>query len=946
MKIINNIPKGIDELKKEAHGDPKLNISRRLRFDFPELMEDKAALSSSLDRLDLSAEKKIELIADARKIQEHLIETREHTAGYKPDPWKEFKKHYHAAYNISRTVFNEVFNAVNQVQLKKYEETNCDKSVAAFVNTVMHIEQDPLKRLQLISLSFCNFKLFAQKIPQDYEPSSARALTAAAFQLWKKGPTAVTAYVPDALAALKFDENNNDYFLENNVVYYKFSSALNVKKDSALIISPSEFFIKKWCADNDLQNIQTYFTIQDKTELNMLSLRKQRNINWISFLDIESFIKGHGALLRNILIFGNHIEAANAMSVIDTCQQEHLRIENLMVFTSDAYVNDLQNSGRFDLSLLSSAWIFPAEINHGTHPSRKLLLNFCLDADQNAHIRLYKYALLDNGKNQYLLRKPYVIEAEQDEVENYTSLRDAYAAFEADRLRKTDQIRRQAQNIQFTDEITLKLTVSIKGNHTARISAFALDPVTGRELPGTRASKKSIPADQAVSWVKYEYPYIYERKKDGSRVSIRKNITDAYLPYLEHKRISLKTFVYLYPECDKIIGNNKDIFIVLNSILGSYSPGDIISEIMNEALDLLYGSFPGLGKKYEIQQMLSSILDLAVQEGYAAENRVKETVENISNQTKALYEVRNALVRKHLDQDQMMKIMNTCIRRFSKGDSKALAVMIKLLTGLETSVVTALKWKDLRYVKDFDSYQLLVQRAASFDGKTVNPFSKKEAYRKVPLPAFLTDFLLEEKDRQKKLFNAVDDKQLKEQSIISGGSHSINGVMAIWSPSQLNEYIRRLMKPYIGKEMILLPSEKNEFEEVDLRNYNGDIFRSNFRHYALSRCGYQKDEVDYLTGNKPDSTFARNYCDYANDAVQYHLRLKQDRFANLFSKAKDATLSYAHLDGSVYQTGCDPHHWTQVSFIVERGNDDEIQVRNQHGFTVDIEQVKNGGEQQ
>ena len=946
MKIINNIPEGIDELKKEALEDPKLNISHRLRFDFPELIEDKAALGTFLDRLDLSAEKKIELIADVRKIQEQLIEKREHTAGYKPDPWRIFRKDYNAFYNISRTVFNQVFNAVNQVQLVKYDETKCDKNVAAFVNTVMKLEADPSKRLQLVSVCFSNLRLLLQKVQQDYQPSFAKALTTTALQLWKKGPTAVSAYTADALAVLKFDENNNDYFLENNVVYYKFSSVLNAQKDSALIISPSEFFIKKWCSDNDLQNIQTYFTVNDKTELNTLSLREQKNINWISFSDVETFIKNHGASLRNILIFNNHIEAVNAMSIIDVCRQEHSQIENLMLFTSDAYVNALNGSGNLDFFLLTSAWIFPANINHSTRPARKLLLNFSFTADQNASIHLYKYALLDNGKNQYLLRKPYVIEAEKCEMQQDENLRDAYAAFENDYLRRTNQIRARAQIIQFTDEITLKMTVSINSNNVTRISAFALDPVTGRELPGTRASKKSISADQAVSWTKHKYPYVNERKKDGNKTSIRKNITDAYLPYLEHKRISLKSFVYLYPECDKIIGNNEDIFIVLNSMLGSYFPGDITPEIMNTALDLLYDSFPALGKKYEIQQMVSSILDLAVDKGYAEENRVKETVEAITNQTKALYEVRNALVRKHLDQDQMMKIMNTCIRRFSKGDSKALAVMIKLLTGLETSAVAALKWKDLKYVKDFDTYQLLVQRGASFDGKTVNPFAKKEAYRKVPLPAFLTDFLFQEKDRQKKILNIIDDKQLKEQSMIGGGSHSINGVMVIWSPSQLNEYIRRLMKPYIGKEMILLPSEKNEFEEVDLRNYNGDIFRSNFRHYALSRCGYQKDEVDYLTGNKPDSTFARNYCDYANDAVQYHLRLKEDRFANLFSKAEDATLSYVHLDGSVFHTGCDSHHCAQVSFIVERGYEDEIQVSNKHGFTVDIEQVKNGGDQQ
>ena len=163
----------------------------------------------------------------------------------------------------------------------------------------------------------------------------------------------------------------------------------------------------------------------------------------------------------------------------------------------------------------------------------------------------------------------------------------------------------------------------------------------------------------------------------------------------------------------------------------------------------------------------------------------------------------------------------------------------------------------------------------------------------------------------------------------------------IYSPSQINHLCRTVLKQYNDKEEIQIPINETEFEQIDLRSYNGDIFRSNFRHFALSDCAYEKDELDFLTGNKPDSTFARNYCDMENDASQYRLYIKQNRFARLLQECKEGASIERITKGNFFSSTPDPDHCTELDFTVENAAQlQNILAYAQHGIDVDTVKIK------
>ena len=382
----------------------------------------------------------------------------------------------------------------------------------------------------------------------------------------------------------------------------------------------------------------------------------------------------------------------------------------------------------------------------------------------------------------------------------------------------------------------------------------------------------------------------------------------------------------------------------MNGEIGSLTADLIQNDAVDRLLSEKYQSYEGEKTKYALKSILSAILDLAVKKGYAFTNDLHDAVEAVSNEKRAMYEVRSALVPSYFQRDVMKDLFSVCSKKYLAGDSRYLAVLIKLTTGLETAAVAALEWQDLKEVKEFGAsfYQLIIRRCASFDGNSFHPLQKREAYRLIPVPDLLGKYIKTERDRQMEKLGIDTIQQMAPLAIVGGGSeHRINGITMIYSPSQINHLCRSILKKYIDKEEIQIPINESEFEQIDLRNYNGDIFRSNFRHFALSDCAYEKDEVDFLTGNKPDSTFARNYCDMENDASQYRLYIKQNRFARLFQERSEETVIEGKTERENYRSTLDPDHCTELDFTVEdAGQLTNILAYAQHGIDVDVVKIK------
>ena len=357
----------------------------------------------------------------------------------------------------------------------------------------------------------------------------------------------------------------------------------------------------------------------------------------------------------------------------------------------------------------------------------------------------------------------------------------------------------------------------------------------------------------------------------------------------------------------------------------------------------LYEGFDVVTKSLAFKKNLSEYFDVLVMDKVITSNPIKQVASKILNQNKEYLQVRNALVVRHFDSKQLQDIYKAGLNLYKRGEKRGLAIIIKLFTGLETNVVCALQWKDLKKITTFENdefYQLIIRRKATFDGNTISGMDKKEKYRYIPVPETLTQLLVKEKERQKEKYNTLSENALNERAIIDGGKHVVMGSVSIYSPSQLNEIFRRILCKYIEKNEIILPTSKEQERKLDLNSYGGDMFKSNFRHYGLTIASFENCEIDYLLGNKQDITFARNYCDYSNDASQLILKCKIERYLTLFQD-EESELAMLSIDrGSNYTTTRDAQKLTEVNMVIHALADAKIEIETKYGYRAKVVPIK------
>ena len=952
MEYIDPVLIELEKLNARLSKEQVSSIYSLIRFEYPDLIEDKHRAFSFFDRLDFTQKELQELIVISNEIRVELTRERVHKSDGNRSPWQLFCAQYRSRFpSVSNRDFVQFYECITQISLQLPEELNVEKNVLNFISDVKKAYGNQTDQERILLQLFSNPAKFLNELQHNTDDSS-RLIFNSSLKFIRKSADAML-YGNDALICLENDPKGsipNDYSLENNYVYYQFTSLLNKEKDSALVVLPSPLFMKKWRNDAELIKIATVFAVENSAQAGILSKSEQGGSSYISVDHLADFLEENPAFSRNILLFQTHEPGGKLSEDLYGILRKSAGMNQFLMLTSDGYLKD--SSGEIQSMLTETALqiervsILPSGINDERKPSRKCLVYFRLmENSVENHVVISQYRLLKNQKYQALERRPLVLSMAMEELPSNLDFRSVYRQEFNSYERKSDAERNRAERIDLTDEVHLFYTESAGDDGCRRVRAFIKDPGSDEKktMYQTQKSARNIPAGDVKEWVLTVYPYA-ETEYQGKRYSTRHEISSAYQKVLKPHDVSLKTFIYFFPECDSLIGNNADFNELMNGEIGSLTADLIQNDAVDRLLSEKYQSYEGEKTKYALKSILSAILDLAVKKGYAFTNDLHDAVEAVSNEKRAMYEVRSALVPSYFQRDVMKDLFSVCSKKYLAGDSRYLAVLIKLTTGLETAAVAALEWQDLKEVKEFGAsfYQLIIRRCASFDGNSFHPLQKREAYRLIPVPDLLGKYIKTERDRQMEKLGIDTIQQMAPLAIVGGGSeHRINGITMIYSPSQINHLCRSILKKYIDKEEIQIPINESEFEQIDLRNYNGDIFRSNFRHFALSDCAYEKDEVDFLTGNKPDSTFARNYCDMENDASQYRLYIKQNRFARLFQERSEETVIEGKTERENYRSTLDPDHCTELDFTVEdAGQLTNILAYAQHGIDVDVVKIK------
>ena len=230
-------------------------------------------------------------------------------------------------------------------------------------------------------------------------------------------------------------------------------------------------------------------------------------------------------------------------------------------------------------------------------------------------------------------------------------------------------------------------------------------------------------------------------------------------------------------------------------------------------------------------------------------------------------------------------------------DSKWLAGVIRMFTGMSGSEVSALNWADYRQINALEVYQFSVipMQEEKPQGEEALP----DKTRLVPVSTLLARMLNARLGYLKHTYG-TDMRTIKNYPIVFAQEVSDSSLP---DPETLRCSARRLAgfsrefvdKADISENILVLPINDDEGVETDISKYEGDIFRANFRYRANHSCSMTRGEVSYILGNTPPDTFSRHYCDYTNDMIQYGMSRKLDRWTSVFERKSAAPSSTGRL---------------------------------------------------
>lgn len=761
----------------------------------------------------------------------------------------------------------------------------------------------------------------------------------------------------------------NDITLENGLVYSSFFSGVAPESDShILVLLPTPHFINKVLWSSEYKDHKITFVLEDNSICDAILYQASdpsyapaigSNIHfttyqkWIETNDICEIKYTH------VLLFGTRLSITScpelAAILLDRCKEN----ASLLVLEPSQYIEVrdylIQNTDKITIDKIA---LIPQGINNSTRPRRKVLIRFIIRSNDHIDtqlkpIELHTYTLNTVLKTQALsaMQEEPVLIDWTDFCKNPQSLRKLYS--------KEIVLRRPAgreRNPSFAHEITPDVVVWCSktypnGNQCRpRLEAYVCEPAPasriysgfaerGNRIKTTIKHTTSIPDENILDWLENVYPYSViapKRIKNNidstlSITSIRDEIITHYTEYLSGQNIALKTLWYLYPSLEDHYSKSSYQILssMMSTLIGEQRVCDLTAELCEYLLSTEYPdlSQDNLWTKFEI---LSTALDEAVSLGYCPSNNLRLALRQAHVRDKLFAQVRNALTKKHFTQSELQKVYGYILDRIEMGQSLYLGVLIRLLTGLESKIVCALRWCDLLYSPEYDLFSAVIARKINEDG-SFEGFSDNEDYLLFPIMEQLRSIILHVKQSGR----IHNDNQLILGSLLPPESnrHYVK-------PSLLNQLTREaILSLGLDERVISLPRQGDMQHETDLNKYHGDIIRQNFRFWATEAAKLNTDELSYLLRNKPSTTLGCYYCDFLNEASQLMLQVKLNRIDailhNCPSKAKKHTLHVS--TNCIFKTEAEEGVKKRILLEISSKSETniELSINSQYGVTIE-----------
>ena len=793
----------------------------------------------------------------------------------------------------------------------------------------------------------------------------------------------------------------NDITLENGLIYSLFSSSVfDGSKDERTIgvFFPTPFFVRKWLNDSTLKKLPVTFVFKDKNVREILQYhyyngtyaqRPGDNIRFVSYDSWQAQVEESGEIdFASALLYACDWDIAEQDRWYQLIKSKAAAsIEIFALISSYEFENALSPfSAELEDSRISIAAValIPQGINNSSSPRRKIFMRCTVlplkhEDAANSATKIYAFTLNTDLKTQALSRmsdKPVEV-PQQNLAGLYTSIR---ALFNDEMLKRRASGRSNiaAFSYEFSPDITIWCSKSYPKNNLARprLEAYVCEPASqqkklqgymdrGEKVKQTCKRATRIFDNQISLWLEEEYPFSVMQARHTAEdlknkyniyslkpaINIREEIINVYGPLLKGQDIAVKTLWYLHPNLEDEFSG--DDFRLLAQIAKSELGYERLSELTVENCEVLLSRcFPAesqdrLWVRYRV---LSAAVDRAVKYGYCESNPLQIAIQDRYVRDKLFAQVRRALVKKHFTLAEMIRAYDTIVQRIKSGQMEYIGVLIRLLTGMESNVVCALKVKNFAEIVEYGIYQLNVTCQLTNNGSEYKGFDRLEDYRNVPCMSTLADYLRKHIDKIKNILPEAAEVQNTPIVTTKAVLKKAKTRYIPYQPRELDRLCKEVVKDVgIEEHVIEIPSNDGGTKETNLNRYGGDFFRENFRHWALKAAKMELDEVQYILGNKPATTFGRFYYDYLNDASQLMMFVKLQRWDVILNLPADTIGTVAHYKKSksivkeVRLDGRDPLH-LHIVLTLKQGIDEvTVTLSGKYGmevFSVPIELVE------
>lgn len=740
----------------------------------------------------------------------------------------------------------------------------------------------------------------------------------------------------------------NDIPLSTGLIYNLFSSLLPPFDDeskSTDIFFPSLFFFKQWISDSLLNSKKVNFIFKDKRICDLINYNfsydsgfaapLSDNISLYSYDEWKQAVETKQLCVSPLcLLFSvdatpaftkEFFELLNGFCSCDIQIFNLISNTDFRKFLSEAPLEHIRING-IDL--------IPQGINNCTLPSRKLFVYtaYCpsdtLACDSACIINSYR--LNHDLGSQALSQSADFLSVTQSKLQRnigcfYESINQMFRQ-EVLKRRAAGRTKSAAFSYQFTPDITIWCSRSYpeKNSGRPRLEAYVCEPPSydkasrgymnrGRLYPETKKRVCKITDDEVDNWLEHIYPFetVQPRRSSGQMqdsgsaikpvLNIREFIIEKYSEILSSRKseIALKTFWYLFPNLSDDISPSdyECLSSMMYTDIGMIALEDVSIE---ECEKLLTAEYPECSREalWRKFKLLEYLISSAVSKGWCNENPLHTAIQERHTQDKLFSQVRSALIKKHFTKAEARAAFQFIKEKFNSGNFEYMGVMIRLLTGLESNIVCALRYSDIKKISDFNIYQLSITRQLTNDGSQFKGFADLSDYRLVPLIDILHQFTEQYVQYVKIHFPNTKLASLPLVGTISSIADS-NTRYKFYEPRKLDRLCGEVLESLgIDERIITVPTANGGTKETNLNYYGGDFFRENFRFHALNSAKLSTDELAYLLGNKPETTLGKHYWDFANNASQYLIYVKLQRLAGLFSNVKSCTATQYHFSGS------------------------------------------------